>query len=164
MLHNFNLSALNNVRFPQWFTFSNLCRGHAALDLVLGASILYSVDMTATAFHGSQAAKELFGDDSVTERNQDKVTVRVSESAVGLMLVDIGVLLSVISTSTSAEFQKLTCQCALGIHGLMVAWRLCFQRHVEAVRKDIGGQIFTDVLFASTWGLYLLKLAKDNKN
>ncbi len=151
--------AWNNIRLPQ-FTFANLCRGHAALDLMLGATILYSVDLAATAFHGSSAAKELFGDDKEAERNEDKVTIRVAESAVGLMLVDIGILLSVISTSTSEEFQKLTCQCALGIHGLMIAWRLMYQRHVEAVRKDIVSQICTDTLFASTWGLFLYKLMK----
>lgn len=155
-------SNLNHIYLPH-FTFANLCRGHAAVDLLLGAAILYSVDLTATTMHGSAAAKELFGDEKDAVKSDDKVALRVSESLVGLLLVDMGILLSVISTSSSKEFQKLTCKCALGIHGLMITWRLMYQHHVISVRKDIGSQLLSDVLFASSWGLFLYKLFKSDK-
>lgn len=161
MWHNLRFST--HFQLPQ-FTFANLCRGHAALDFLLGFSILYSIDMAGTSFHGSAAAKELLQDDKEAEYNANKVTTRLTESASGLLMVDIGLLLSVISTSTSQEFQKLTCQCALGMHGLMIGWRLMYQRHVEVLRQDMLGQICTDVLFASTWGIYLYKMIKNENN
>lgn len=152
------------LSLPQ-FSFANLCRGHAAIDLLLGATILYNVDFAATAVHGSNAAKQLFGGDDdnkngLEQKKEDKVSLRVAESCVGLLLVDIGVLLSIISTCTVEEVQRLTCQCALGIHGMMIAWRLFYQSKVEAVRKDIPSQIVSDIVFASSWAMYWYNMTK----
>ena len=143
--------------------FSNLCRLHAGIDILTGSAILYSVNKMATYVHGDKASELLFGKDGEEGGliSQNLLNMRVTESLVGLLLVDVGILLTVISTTTSRELQEVTCKAALGMHALMISWRLLYQRKVEAVRKEIPGQIIADVVMASTWAAYLFTQKKE---
>ncbi len=90
--------------------------------------------------------------------------LEVAESLVGLLLVDIGIFRCVLSTSADTNLQQLTRKAALGIHAAMISWRLLFQQQVEAVRKDMFGQIVGDMIMASTWGFYLFQENKKITN
>lgn len=134
--------------------FAHLCRFHAGIDFLTGCSLLLNTHATAKMIHGEAAANNLFGENG---NDKNKLELKVAESLVGLLLVDIGIFLCVLSTSADKNLQQLTCKAALGIHAAMISWRLLFQQQVEAVRKDMHGQIFGDLIMASTWGFYLFQ-------
>ncbi len=138
------------------FSFSNVCRFYGGMDFILGVGILWNTHAVAKLMHNEETADKLFSGNS-----EDKVAIRVGESLVGLLLVDIGILLNVMATSTSKEFQKLTYQAALVTHGLMLGWRFLYQTQLEAVRKEIPSQAFSDLVMSSTWAILLWKLLND---
>jgi hypothetical protein len=136
-------------------TFSALCRTHAALDLALGAAMVLALDKTAEAAHGKEAAEAVFG--GTANKAADKVALRVSESLAGVLLIDIGLLLGIIATAKDRAFQRNVCYAALSTYALMAAFRLTKQSQVEALRKDVPGQLVGDAVMAASWAWWLWK-------
>lgn len=137
------------VKFP--ISFAYLCRVHAGLDVLAGAAILFNWNAIADKSPQNKTAKVLF-----SEKSDDRVAVRASESLVGLLLVDVGLLLGLLSYTESAQLKTLTCRTAVGIHGLMIGWRLWFQHQIIPVNANFGKQILGDMAMAATWILYLV--------
>lgn len=136
------------ARFP--INFAYLCRVHAGLDVLAGAAILFNWNLINKK-PLDNTARELF-----SEKSDDKITVRASESLVGLLLVDVGLLLGLLSYTDNAQLKTLTCKTAVGIHGLMIGWRLWFQHQIMPVNVDFGKQVLGDLAMAATWILYLV--------
>lgn len=144
-------------------SFSALCRAHAAIDLATGAGMLLALDRTAQLAHGRDVAAQLLGAESETHSLQ-VLNLRASESLVGLLLVDIGLVLGVVATSKDARFQRNFSCVALGTHALMALWRFRVESRLPALKKDWKSQLVGDVLLASSWCAFLWQQARNAKS
>ncbi len=133
-------------------SFSALCRVHAGLDLLLGASMLLGLKQTAEAVHGSETASKLLG-----STEEDRLAIHASESLVGVLLVDVGLILGLVATVKDERFRRHFCGIAIGTHCLMAAWRYLVASRVPALSKDWKGQLVGDALMGASWAAYLLQ-------
>jgi hypothetical protein len=142
------------MSFP--FSFSTLCLIHACINAFLGMAVLYNVDMLSNVLHGEKYTKELFGGDKKGPQDSVKAALRVSESLVGFLMVDVGILIGIISRIKDKELQNLTCVAAVSVHFAFIIWRLLILRRIEAIRHEIPKQIASDIIMASTWLAFLI--------
>ena len=138
-------------------SFSTLCRIHAGIDILSGAAMIMDLDKTAKAVHGEEIAKDLIGDAASAKTSEEVSKVRITESLVGVLLVDIGLILGVVATAKRSSFQRNFASVALGTHALMAFWRYKFESKVPSLKDAWKKQLFGDAVMASTWAGFLLK-------
>jgi hypothetical protein len=132
-------------------SFSTLCRFHAGVDLLLGAATLASVDKAAAALHGDDIAARLVGDAATAAADERVAAVRASESLVGLLLVDLGLVLGVVATAREARLQRNFAAVAAGTHALTALWRWRVASCLPALHDQWRGQLVGDLLLGGTW-------------
>jgi len=134
-------------------SFSTLCITHGIIDFLTGISILSNFEGAATFIHGKEYADLLLG-----STPHDQLSIRTSETLVGILLLDIALILGIISTVKDSTFQKRFCYTALITHGLMINWRYFYASKVPALANDWKNQCVGDIIMGSSWLYYLYNM------
>lgn len=124
--------------------------------------MLLALDSTARLAHGDDVADQLIGS-STEKKSPEVLNLRSSESLVGVLLVDIGLILGVVATVKDPKFQRNFACVALGTHALMALWRVRVESKLPALKKDWKGQLVGDALMASSWCAFLWQQARAAK-
>ncbi|KAJ7299755.1 hypothetical protein O6H91_16G033500 [Diphasiastrum complanatum] len=131
--------------------FRLVCFLHALIYLTSGSLMIFFLREFANVGHGKDTSSKILG-----STPHDQLVISVSESLVGLLLLIIGFLLFMVSFVKDREFQTFFAGGCIGIHCLVVVWRLVFERRVEALARDSIRQVVGDIGLATSWVFFLL--------
>ncbi|CAF2412230.1 unnamed protein product [Rotaria sp. Silwood2] len=135
-----------------WSLFRIVCLFHAFIDVFMGSFMVLSVNTLARLTHGEEVTEKLH----LTDEDEKSQLIHTSESLVGMMLIFIAILLYMISHLEQIEFQRYFSKGCILIHLLLATWRIFVESRVQALQKDLKGQIFTDLIFAAIWMTVLI--------
>ncbi|CAF1106676.1 unnamed protein product [Rotaria sordida] len=134
-----------------WSLFRIVCLFHAFIDVFTGSFMVFSVSTLARLLHSEGVTEKLH----LTDEDAKSQLIQTSESLVGMMLIFIAILLYMISHLEQIELQRYFSKGCILIHLLLATWRICVEARVQALQKDLKGQLLTDLIFAATWMIVL---------